>query len=452
MRPPTCPASPPTWPGSWRTAWRKPPADRPSARDLLARFPSVQASGNWTLPQPILRDIEHREATLAETFAVTRVRPPKRRTLLLGGLGAAGAAVLTAGGGAAIWEAQRRPSRSKAARTSTGKGPRFPALHHAWSANGVTGARRPFVLGHTLFSGAGTSITPGVNATDVRDGKFMWGQGSIGPLWGDAAGVVDRTTLYAMSNLYIVAYTIDTGDGTWGWRDQTSNTTFAPQFAVGGSLICTAENGEALALDLRRRRPRWRRKLYSPPTGADLVTGVAWPAGRLFYLGDASTGSVLAFDTATGARRWTAPQVAGPTTLLAGGLLFVGGPSRRLAALDARTGAVRWTSDHHASSLTVHDGRLIVAGDGLHALDPATGAAHWSSDHLVPDNGVATVARGVVAYVSDQQVHGVDPATGRPIASHPVPTLTGRNAVAVAFGDLLILGNDRALIALSFTA
>lgn len=430
-------------------------ADRPAAGDLITSLRpggGTRDGGTWLLPEPVLHDIARREATLAQTLVITRVLPPKRRGVLIGALAATGLAAV--GGGAALW-ATRAPRRRPNGKGKAGAGgPLFAAPQLTWTARGGDGDRTPFVTGGVLLCRSGVPPTEGVSATDVRDGKYMWGQGSLGPLWGKAAAVAESPVLYGTSNTYVVAYTFTTGDALWSWRDSDSSIDYAPQFVAGHTLICTAATGDAVALDLRGRRTLWRRRLYSVPSNADLVTGEVWPDGGLFYLGDATGGSVVAFDLATGVRRWTAPGVAGATTLLADGLLFVGGAVHGLAALDARTGAVRWTSRLRAYSLSTAGGRLFVGGDGLAALDPATGSRHWSltgeRDGVRPDNGIAAFAHGAVVYVSGQRLYGVDPAVGRAIGSIPLPGLVGQNAVAVSSGNQLFVGNVHAILALRF--
>jgi len=431
-------------------------AGRPAAGDLVAALRPRDAR-IWLLPEPVRREIAHREATLAETFVITEVLPPKRRKVLVGGLTVAGLAA--AGGGAALWWASEgsgkrpapRPSGTATAQAAAGT-QRFDAPRLLWTGRGSAGHRRPIVVGGALLTATGVAPTNGVAASDVRDGKNMWGQGSLGPLWGSAAAVADGSVLYGTSNTYVVAYTFATGDGLWSWRDKNSYLYYAPQFLAGHRLVCTVATGEAVALDVRNRRPLWRRKLYAVPPAADLVTGEVWPAGGLFYLGDAMTGSVMAFDLATGVRRWTRPKVAGATTLLAGGILYAGGTTQNLVALDARTGEIRWTSDLHAYSLVAQGGRLFVAGDGITALDPATGARLWSRTRAeaAPDNGIATFAGGAIVYVGGQRLYGLNPATGQALGDHGLTGLIGQNSIAVASADLLFVGNERGILALRF--
>lgn len=106
------------------------------------------------------------------------------------------------------------------------------------------------------------------------------------------------------------------------------------------------------------------------------------------------TGSapVIAWDAATGARRWAGAADTGRTVLLLDGTLY-SATSDAVVALDAATGAVRWTSPVKLTSdlaVPLTDGRVLVVVERaptshLVAFDLADGRRLWQAplpDHV----------------------------------------------------------------------
>ncbi|WP_051468160.1 serine/threonine-protein kinase [Actinomadura oligospora] len=433
-------------------------ADRPTARDLIGMLrPTVVAGGRAWPPEPVVRDIADREAALVHTFVVTRVLPkrralPSRRRLLIGGLTTAGLAA-AASGGAALLRAGKghastpngRPIRGNVQTPRTFNKPRF-----VWRAGGSGALRTPVVAGTTLLC-ANQTIDASMWATDIRTGEHLWNSPFTTrlPLWGKVAAVADGSRVYGIGNG--LRYTANAATGKRLWSAPSDG--LIPQFVIGRTLICVDASGHAIALDTISHRMRWRRKLYAAPSGAPPVTAVASAEANLLLLGE-PTGVVRAFDATSGTKRWERAGVAGPTTLLAGGVLYIGGPNHPLTALDVRTGVVRWTVARRAYSLALSGGRLFVGGDGIAALNPATGAPQWTrngqQDQVGLDNGIAGFAGGVVVYVRSQLLKGVDPAAGTIVWSLPLPGFIGLNNFTVTSGNHLFVGNENAVLALAF--
>ncbi len=139
--------------------------------------------------------------------------------------------------------------------------------------------------------------------------------------------------------------------------------------------------------------------------------------------------------------------------------LFVGDMQEVLVALDGETGAVQWTVNFpekfgtkvpdfgFASSPMLLDGALIVqAADSVVSLDAESGEVRWRSLAAETD----MMSRGAfsspfVARMGDrevlliqgrQQLNGLDPATGKVLWSHTVPSFRGMNILTpVVHGD-----------------
>lgn len=443
---------------------------RPGARDVIAmlRPPAVTGETAW-LPTPVVRDIADREATLVRTLAVTRALPAHRRAplgrrrLLIGG--GAAALIAAASGGGVLWSAGRGRASGKDAGTGAKGGTGAHGVHAAakltpprlvWTGPGSGALRTPVVAGESLICidrTAGKSI----RAIDVGTGKTRWTSPFTArpPLWGDAAAVTDGSSVYGVGNGRVYAADAGSGKVQWTWRGDG----LVPQFVVGRMLVCIDATGQGVGLDTVTRQPVWRRRLYDVRSGATLSGAAVSRELNLFFLGD-SNGIVQASDVATGIDRWSlvGGGFGGPL-FLAGELLYVlGRPDSGLTALDARTGTTKWTPTPvpKAYSVGVSGGTLFVGGDGLTAFVPATGVRQWTrtgqADGVSPDNGIATAAGGVLAYVSSRRLEGADPATGKVVWTLPVPTLTGLNDFAVSSGNRLFVGNERAVLGLQFPA
>lgn len=181
---------------------------------------------------------------------------------------------------------------------------------------------------------------------------------------------------------------------------------------------------------------RWRAATGEP---GDTTAGQrAAVAGSVVVVGD---DALVAFDRATGARRWRfAPRDGGYAVgsylgAATASLVYVGGRGGRLYAVDPETGRARWSASvvDDAALSTVFDpvlqGDVLVATftvfttpnrGGVIALDARTGGTRWRVEfppaqaqrHANAGGGPAVTEQLVLATRGDGVIHAFDRRTG----------------------------------------
>ncbi len=154
-------------------------------------------------------------------------------------------------------------------------------------------------------------------------------------------------------------------------------------------LYAVSANGRLQALDYRKGKLLWQRKLDEPVSG-----GVGTGEGRLL-LGTAE-GDVLSLDAADGSELWrqrlSGEVLAAPQT--DGQLVVAQTYDGHVVALDADSGELRWSYAATVPLLTLRGtstpmivGNLVVAGlanGRVVALDLETGALRWEQRVAIP--------------------------------------------------------------------
>lgn len=148
---------------------------------------------------------------------------------------------------------------------------------------------------------------------------------------------------------------------------------------------------QLLSIDLKTGRPDWQADVpsffWTPVLTAELVI----VAGNGLDAADRGSVPVVAYERASGARRWSyrPPAADGVDGFRAGhlkdGVLYLVSGNGHLLALDAATGALRWTRAtdgvpaHHG--VAVAGGRLFVSDYyGTSAYDTGDGRLLWRCD------------------------------------------------------------------------
>ncbi len=160
------------------------------------------------------------------------------------------------------------------------------------------------------------------------------------------------------------------------------------------------------------------------------------------------------------------------TPLLAGGRVFTAGTLGRLQALDPKTGKVLWAHElwkdlggtvmdrgYSCSPLAWKDTVIVAVGgrgQALMAFDQKDGTVRWKAGSFVvsPSSPVIVSVGGQeqLVFFGGEKIVGLDPATGKPLWSHPHATQYKLNIALPVSGEdgLLIVssaysGGTRAL-------
>ena len=161
-----------------------------------------------------------------------------------------------------------------------------------------------------------------------------------------------------------------------------------------------------------------------------------------------------AFDERDGTLRWSRSMASFRQPVVSSGTVYVEGPSG-LAAFNSTTGAPRWSRPDVAVSgagVAVADGTVYVpeaGGVGVVALDAATGATRWARPLPVDATSKPAVANGVV-YLggSDSKLYAIDALSGAILTSLLTPDPVGTSPI-VAGGWVYVSSDDGTLSAFS---
>jgi eukaryotic-like serine/threonine-protein kinase len=289
--------------------------------------------------------------------------------------------------------------------------------------------------------------------------------------------VVSAGVVYIASTNGILA-ALDARSGHVLWQFRAGGALYSTPSVQNGVVYIGALDGFVYAVDAASGRLRWRSQVDS--TGAKIWSSPAVSNG-LVITGVASTlsekpkipGEVLAFDAATGARRWRTWSEPGgapgggiwssPAIDVARGMVYVGigDPDDGAEALDLRDGHVLWhwrsvvrdvaDTDVGSGPLLYSDSRghlrIAVGGkDGsLYSLDAQNGHVLWHThvgDHVFSSPAFADGTLYVVAVLVRRSVSwAVDAETGALHWQHAIPVIVyGSPAIAgqtlyISIGD-----------------
>jgi outer membrane protein assembly factor BamB len=253
-------------------------------------------------------------------------------------------------------------------------------------------------------------------ALDAKTGQARWqfaGASGGEALDGDGIVMLSATPSGAGYDLIRVRRS----DGTVVWRAEQGRIApdVTPLVADGVGYVPSGD--ELVAFDPATGRRRWSAKLGAPASrGASVANG-------LVVVGD-QQGTVYGISTAGGDVVWTsrlgAKTVGHPA--LANGAAYLtaydGGPSA-LYALNLADGTLRWHFDSPAAGhfyKPVVDGTTVFAtnADGaFYAVDAATGVLRWKFETGTGDAHAPTLVGGVVYFVDGAGVlDAVDASTG----------------------------------------
>lgn len=353
------------------------------------------------------------------------------------------------------------------------------ALTLVWAADIGEGDSRkhritadPVVSGGRIFTLDAQSV---VSATST-DGATLW-QADVRPARdqeGDATGgglVVSGDTVYVSIGFGVLA-ALDAGTGAVRWTQQLDASGSGTPTVSGDLVYVTAGDNTGWAVNRRDGKVEWQ---IGSSGDTNNVLGAPAPALTddlaIFAFG---SGEVQAVFRRGGLNRWDASvlgkragralsNVSDVTAapVVAGGRVFVGNQSGRIAALDVDSGARIWTArDGAIGPVWPVGGSLFALSDlnELMRLDTSDGAKIWGVElpnfvkrkprqqsRVVAHHGPIVAGGRVIVASGDGVLRSFDPVSGALAASVELPggatsapVVAGRTLYVVsASGQLL---------------
>lgn len=202
-----------------------------------------------------------------------------------------------------------------------------------------------------------------------------------------------------------------------GWRD--------------GPVVAEIQDNRVTGRDAESGRIRWTYSLPAKQSVCQLSDTVAAHTGLVAIGADGTCGTLVAVDLTTGRTRWS---VATPfdATLSVNGTTTVPGPQGNAQAV-----------------LAMFDGVVaVVSGHQVLGYDLATGARRWraAAPGGCRTGGVVATPSKFVAVdncgASGYRLTALDPATGRPVWSRPLPDRTPDVQVSVVSTNPLVVAEN----------
>ena len=318
-------------------------------------------------------------------------------------------------------------------------------------------------------------------AVNALTGVTVWVKHGLGAISGSptvAGGLVHVATLAGR----VYAFGLAHGEMVWTWSGAGGSAAWASPVVYGGEVIVALASpygdnplvpGRLVALDEETGSERWNVCVLP---GCESGDGV-WSTPAIDDQGTAFVGvgnpgdGVLAFDAATGHRKWFANLYSdrgrdldvGATPVLFNlyGREVVAQASDEglFAVLDASNGAVVWSKElvsgsavHGLIASPAYDGTSVYVGSaspptGVFALDPSNGNVRWRRDTGQPIYSAPAVTRGVVVFgtgavfgdLGSGSIVALSSADGRVLWSYDTRSAV-RSGPAVA-GDLVVVGD-----------
>ncbi|TDD39131.1 hypothetical protein E1286_35695 [Nonomuraea terrae] len=356
----------------------KDPERRPTPDRILAELaplapaPETLLGTDW-LPETFSADIAGR-IVVPPLPPEPAASPSRRAVLFVAGSGLAGIAAAALGVTLVRW-----------ARTTTTAGPTPPVTRAPSPA--VTSWRRELPVGRieavsvaegVVFVAAGES---GVHALDGVSGESLW-QAPLRPDTARFAPLVRDGTAYVCDAQTVEARDLRTGEVRWTGRPRGSLR--EEVVTAAGNVIVAVTADEVVAFDAATGQRRWARSLGGPG-------GTPAVSGQILCVAASERGSrvVLGLDPRDGRTRWTRPvegfALNRPVVAASGSAYIVG--EERIHAIDGSDGSVRWraTVDGElplmARPVVVGSQVLLHDRDGtVYAFDGSTGDRAWKQE------------------------------------------------------------------------
>jgi outer membrane protein assembly factor BamB len=238
-----------------------------------------------------------------------------------------------------------------------------------WSSNKFS--QPALSVDGTLFTiGSSWPVQGLIQALDASSGALKWSF-EPGERLMSAVTLGPNGAVYATSSTALFA--VDGAAGQQKWRVALQNPSL-PAIGMEGTLFVTSDN-RLIALDTATGAVVW--SVTIPETQMTLPSIAA---DNLVFVGGLS-GTIYAYDGATGTQRWLHNADGSAINQIAvgiGGILY-SATERGVYALSEQNGALRWSFASGNSVISVGgDGTVYVAAGNLYAVDGQTGQTKWT--------------------------------------------------------------------------
>lgn len=235
------------------------------------------------------------------------------------------------------------------------------------------------------------------HAYRIDDGGSVWSSAARYPEPSRAIAV-GGSLYFGTGDGFVVALDAATGIERWRLRPPGATHVDAPAFA-DGRLFAGTDGAGFVAIDPAGPRVIWTGETGTEDTGSATVSnGIAWIGANAAAN---VTGTLHAFDAATGRALWTAADPALGMPTVASGVAYTTGVDGLVEALDATTGAARWRVrvDGLPHPAVVVGGVIYLTADGarrIEALDARTGNELWRYGLAADATCCVSVAKGML--------------------------------------------------------
>lgn len=226
---------------------------------------------------------------------------------------------------------------------------------------------------------------------------------------------------------------VDAASGVVRWAQPDAIDKYTVPVAVDDRVIAAVNSGQLIAYDRASGERRWSARLSVSPTATPVVEdGVVYAR---------SDNTLKALDAATGAERWSTKiaSMGGHDTPFVNSTEVVAsafGPAGDTYGLDRTTGAVLWHSrvgatDSKMWAITPHAVVLQKPPNDLYGLDQS-GTQHWSLVVRGSQQSPPVVRGDDIFFTGDDNcVHAVDATSGRVEWTTNVGAFTGNPPLLV---------------------
>ncbi len=235
-----------------------------------------------------------------------------------------------------------------------------------------------------------------VHAYDGATGKPAWTSGQTYANPGNLIST-DGVVYFGTRDGFVVAVDAATGAERWKVNPPGANHVDNPAFA-NGKVYAGTDDAGYVAIDATTHRIVWQTDTGHVDTGsAAVIDGIA-------YLGvgaDATSGTLRAYDAATGTLRWTAADQLLTFPTVADRIAYGASVNGLVDAIDTTTGKTVWQGkvDGFVRPSAVAGGVVYLPVDDekrVYALDAKTGGKLWQFDVDGNNDCCIAVARGAV--------------------------------------------------------